>query len=154
MDLTRREFVAGITASCLLCGCSSSEKSPQSGGTQGEPQSAPPPAAENPAPRPAGTAVPMPPGLNAPGDQAKVMLPGEGQVLVWKDQVGFHGVAARCTHRGSQVFYDKDRNDIRCPEHGSRFFVDGAVENGPAKMALKAYKVEVEGESLRLSPKE
>ncbi|KAF0245667.1 MAG: Rieske Fe-S [Planctomycetota bacterium] len=147
MDLSRREFVAGLTASCFLCGCSSEEKTqepanppsdqPAGGGTE----------------KPPGELVETPAAIRAPGDQARVTLASGAIVLIWKDQVGLHATEGRCTHKRGQLFYDKDRNDIWCEEHGSRFFVDGAVEKPPAKAPLKRYDVGIEGEKLRITPR-
>lgn len=137
MDLSRREFVAGVAASCFLCGCASEEKQPANSSTDGKP----------------GELVDIPGGVHAPGDQAKVTLAGGFSVLVWKDEIGWHGTQGRCTHRDSEIFYDPDRKDIACPEHKSRFYTDGAVEKGPAKVALKAFTVTEEGGRLRIAPK-
>ena len=140
MQVSRREFVAGLTASCFLCGCGSGEKAPD-------------PPASGGAENAGGELVDLPAEIRAPGDQAKVTLASGAIVLVWKDRVGFHATEARCTHRRGELFYDKERNDIWCTEHGSRFYVDGAVEKPPAKVALKTFTVSQEGEKLRLTPR-
>lgn len=146
MDLTRRQFVSGIAASCLCCGCGHEEKSPDGG---------PPPGGTPPSPPSGGAAagelVDMPPACRAPGGFQQVKLADERTVLVWRDQAGLHGLEGRCTHRKGVLLYDADRNDIRCPEHGSRFYVDGAVEKGPAKIALRRYDVSEESGKLRIA---
>ncbi|MCE9581438.1 MAG: Rieske (2Fe-2S) protein [Planctomycetes bacterium] len=145
MDISRREFVAGLTASCLLCGCTSEEKAPQSAPATADPQSSPAPKAAE------GELIAIPADCLAPGDQAHLTLPSGLMILLWKDQVGYHAVEGRCTHRRGELNYDREHNDIFCKEHGSRFFVDGAVEKPPAKVALKSYTVSIEGENLRIA---
>ncbi len=150
MELTRREFVAGLSASCFVCGCggkaSESEKPPVVAA-----EVDPSPVAESP--KPEGELVELPCPLRAPGDQGRVTLADSTIVLVWRDRIGLHAIEGRCTHRRGQLFYDKDRNDIWCEEHGSRFFIDGAVAKPPAKVALKKYGVVEEGERLRITPR-
>lgn len=144
MNLTRREFVAGLTASCLLCGCAAEEKKPADPAKPSDP----PPADLKP-----GELVDVPSAIRAPGDQAKVTLAAGTIVLLWKDEIGFHATAGRCTHRGSEIYYDPDRKDIACPEHKSRFYTDGSVEKGPAKVALETFTVTEEDGRLRIAPK-
>ncbi|WP_229208799.1 QcrA and Rieske domain-containing protein [Dyadobacter luticola] len=45
-----------------------------------------------------------------------------------------------CTHEGTTIGFRPAQNDFRCPNHGSEFSTTGAVEEGPATTALKAYK--------------
>lgn len=140
MEMSRREFVAGLSASCFLCGCAGPAKEKE-------------PEKKAPVAEPAGELVDLPSAIRAPGDQAKVTLADGTLVLVWKDEIGFHATEARCTHRRGELFYDRERNDIWCNEHGSRFYVDGAVEKPPAKVALRTFGVATEGERLRITLK-
>lgn len=58
---------------------------------------------------------------------------------------------AVCTHQGC-VVSSVDNGSINCACHGSRFsIVDGSVQRGPAKSALDAVPISVEGESISLS---
>jgi Rieske Fe-S protein len=137
VSLTRRQFVA---AACALCaGCRSQEPAP-----------APQPAASQ-EPPPADPAIALPAGLNGPGDSARATLPSGEDVLVWKTTNGYGAASPWCTHKGGELFYDAELGQLRCPSHGSRFFVDGAVARGPAESPLKAWKVRREGESLRFT---
>ncbi|MCF0038617.1 QcrA and Rieske domain-containing protein [Dyadobacter fanqingshengii] len=45
-----------------------------------------------------------------------------------------------CTHEGNPVRYQSGPNNIQCPTHQSEFALTGAVTQGPATNALKAYK--------------
>ena len=89
MDMTRRDFVAGLAASCILCGCTAGGKPDEHREGGDGTQSAPPPTG------PRGELIDIPADIYAPGDQAKVKLTGGALVLLWKDQVGFHGLDAR-----------------------------------------------------------
>jgi nitrite reductase/ring-hydroxylating ferredoxin subunit len=156
MDITRREFVAGLAAGSFLCGCGGTAKEKEEEKEQEKEQPPATPAEPPPATgttKTEGELVAIPAGISAPGDQAKVTLASGLILLVWKDQVGFHATEARCTHRRGELFYDKEHNDIWCNEHGSRFYVDGAVAKPPAKVALKAYSVEMQGDQLLITPR-
>lgn len=58
-----------------------------------------------------------------------------------------------CTHQGSTISYRSDNNDLRCPNHGSEFNLDGSVKVSPATEALAVYKTEIQnsGNTLRVS---
>lgn len=49
-------------------------------------------------------------------------------------------LAKKCTHQGTTVDFRVAQNDFHCQTHGSQFSLTGAVEEGPAETALKAYK--------------
>lgn len=134
MPLSRREFVicAAASASCFTQGC----------------------VAINPAPtfkaEPDGT-LPLPAPLAQAGDQVKVELPGvDGPLLLWRTSDGFHAVSITCTHRGSEVHLNAAEGSLDCPSHGSRFRPDGSVLHGPARLPLKAYRVELVGDRLKI----
>lgn len=153
MDITRRQFVAGLTASCLLCGCQGEQKTNPESGSPPPEKATPPPGPPPAEPAPETFVVDIPAGVRAPGSWERASAKSGETFLVWKDQVGFHAVEGRCTHRKGALEYDAAKNDIHCPEHHSRFYVDGQVEVGPAKLPLKAYAVEVQGETLKLTRK-
>lgn len=49
-------------------------------------------------------------------------------------------VATLCTHRGVKLdAYDPAKQNYRCSAHGSEFGVSGAVNRGPAKLALEKF---------------
>lgn len=58
-----------------------------------------------------------------------------------------------CTHQGSTISYRSANNDLRCPNHGSEFNLDGSVKLSPATDALAVYKTEIQnsGNTLRVS---
>lgn len=73
----------------------------------------------------------------APGDGA-VVLAGGHHVAVHRDEDGtVHAVAARCTHLGCLVAFNRAERTWECPCHGSRFDPDGNVVQGPATRPLE-----------------
>lgn len=50
-------------------------------------------------------------------------------------------VDSSCTHQGTTIGYRKESDDFLCPLHGAEFKNTGAVQKGPATLALKKYKV-------------
>lgn len=55
-----------------------------------------------------------------------------------------------CTHQGTTVEFQKDTNDLYCPNHGSKFDVTGKVINSPAPLPLKMYQTELLNSGLKL----
>ena len=76
-----------------------------------------------------------------------VVQNGEQSILVFRRTDGSNAATdIECTHWGCHVVYDAAKDDLKCPCHGSRFAIAGAVTEGPADDPLKAYPVQqVEG---------
>jgi Rieske Fe-S protein len=75
----------------------------------------------------------------------------EKVVVTQPKQGDFKAFSAVCTHRGCTVASVSD-GKIHCPCHGSAFNVsDGSVANGPARKALPARSVSVQGDELKLA---
>ena len=134
MDISRRQFFfASAACACAIAtGCVS-----------------------NPAPVfEAGVdhALPLPAALSEPGSQVKVRLPNvPDPVLVVRTKIGFNGTTAICsTSNRTELQYMPDNNLIKCLGCGSEFKLDGTVSRGPAKMPLKAYIVDLQGEKLKI----
>lgn len=73
----------------------------------------------------------------APGDGTVVQIGGR-HVAVHRDENGeLHAVAARCTHMGCLVSFNRAESAWECPCHGSRFAPDGTVLQGPAVRPLR-----------------
>ncbi len=58
-----------------------------------------------------------------------------------------------CTHQGTAVGYRKAQNDIQCPNHGSEFKLDGAVQKGPAASPLTVFKTTLSTDGNTLTVK-
>ncbi|MGW5198744.1 Rieske (2Fe-2S) protein [Streptomyces spiralis] len=76
----------------------------------------------------------------------------EQKVVVTQPAKGrFKAFSAVCTHQGCTVAKVAE-GTIDCPCHGSRFRItDGSVAGGPATRPLAARKIEVQGNSIRLT---
>jgi glycine/D-amino acid oxidase-like deaminating enzyme/nitrite reductase/ring-hydroxylating ferredoxin subunit len=62
---------------------------------------------------------------------------GLAPVAAYRDEEGsLHAVSAVCTHLGCVVQWNAGEKSWDCPCHGSRFGIDGAVLNGPAREPL------------------
>lgn len=72
-------------------------------------------------------------------------------IIVARTNAGTYiAVSQACTHQGVSVEYRTGTNDLYCPAHGSRFSTTGSVVQGPATAALKQYKTELTGTTLRV----
>lgn len=55
-------------------------------------------------------------------------------------------VYLRCTHEDQPL--TATATGLHCPSHGSRFAMDGSVEEGPATLPLRTFPVRSEGDKL------
>ncbi len=55
-----------------------------------------------------------------------------------------------CTHVGTTVEFQKDTNDIYCPNHGSKYDITGKVTKSPASLPLKMYQTELLASATKL----
>ncbi len=75
------------------------------------------------------------------GDGCIIKRDGK-RLAVYRDAAGaLHAVSAICTHQGCQVAFNPTEQSWDCPCHGSRFDVDGAVLDGPAKKPLERHEL-------------
>lgn len=151
---TRRAVLA-TGAVALAAGCSDSNTD---GGGSSSPSSAPPSASSEAM---AQRATVSPSHGSAGGKElARTSDIPVGGGKIFKEQRivvtqprkdEFKAFTATCTHQGctmSQVA----GGTIHCPCHGSMFHVtDGSVAHGPATRPLTPMKIEVEGNSIRLT---
>ena len=62
----------------------------------------------------------------------------ENPIAVYKDKSGqVCTFSAKCTHLGCIVTWNPLEQSFDCPCHGSRFFNNGKVINGPANSELE-----------------
>jgi len=62
----------------------------------------------------------------------------DNPIAVYKDIGGkIHSFSAKCTHLGCTITWNPLEKSFDCPCHGSRFFNDGKVINGPANSELE-----------------
>jgi cytochrome b6-f complex iron-sulfur subunit len=72
------------------------------------------------------------------------MVISDPPALVIHNEKGFAALSLLCTHLGCTV--KEDLQGFECPCHGSRFFEDGTVRNGPAKKPLQHLQIQVTDE--------
>ncbi len=62
----------------------------------------------------------------------------DNPIAVYKDKTGkINRFSAKCTHLGCTVAWNPLEKSFDCPCHGSRFFYNGKVINGPANSDLE-----------------
>ncbi len=72
-------------------------------------------------------------------------------ILIAKTVSGSYiAVSAKCTHDGVTVQYQSNQDRIECPAHGSIFLNSGKRQSGPAQKDLVQYKIEMNGNVLRI----
>lgn len=89
--------------------------------------------------------VPLEPG------QVLQLEPGSNHpplLITPKEDATYLVVTAKCTHRGCVVGFHPLSREWRCPCHGSRFAVDGAVIEGPAERPLTTLPAHVEEDAV------
>lgn len=67
----------------------------------------------------------------------------ERNIFVFYDSKGIYSISSKCTHLGCNVRWLRDKESFECPCHGSVFFKDGRVKEGPAPRRLELYGVEL-----------
>ena len=65
-----------------------------------------------------------------------------------KGPADYTALSTICTHRGCEV--RPNEKYLACPCHGSEYSTSGEVLKGPAEIALKTYRTNVENENLRI----
>jgi nitrite reductase/ring-hydroxylating ferredoxin subunit len=89
------------------------------------------------------------------GKMKKVMY-GTQQVLLANVGGTFHAIGNVCTHVGGPL--DRgvlEGHEVQCPLHASRFDVtSGSVTRGPAARPEPRYEVIVEGQDVKLRPRQ
>ena len=61
-------------------------------------------------------------------------------IVVRVDAAAFVALSAACTHAGTSVVYRESEMLLVCPNHGSRFTLEGDVARGPAAAPLAAFE--------------
>jgi cytochrome b6-f complex iron-sulfur subunit len=77
--------------------------------------------------------------LNVGGFRNDVVSGTKRLIVIRTAETEFVTLSARCTHAGTSVLFRMAQNDIRCPNHGSQFNLDGSVKLGPAAASLQLF---------------
>jgi len=59
-------------------------------------------------------------------------------------------ISTTCTHLGCRVSWSEADRLFKCPCHGGRYTIDGAVADGPPPRSLDELPVEVRGDRIRV----
>lgn len=160
--MDRREFITWIgvggLAASLPVAIAACNPDPDTATAPAEPTDTP---ADAPADAPAD--VPAAGGAETVGTLTE--LDADGQILNKTASVGpvfvvrqpdnpdaIIAVNPTCTHQGCDVDWKGDQGLFVCPCHSSQFTPDGAVVQGPAGRPLDTYTVELDGDSILVSP--
>jgi uncharacterized membrane protein/nitrite reductase/ring-hydroxylating ferredoxin subunit len=85
-------------------------------------------------------------------DQMKLLDVNGRRIVLGRTADAWVAFDDRCSHRGGSLAGGVMLcGTVHCPWHGSRFDVkSGAVEDGPAEEAIRTYRVEEDGDEVRL----
>ena len=62
-------------------------------------------------------------------------------IAIYKNEKGEkHIVYSTCPHMGCSLTFNEEEKTWDCPCHGSRFYIDGKVMNGPANYDINYKK--------------
>lgn len=82
---------------------------------------------------------------------AFVMGSGNPGILYATKDGKLEAISALCTHQGCTVRWQSADQPLICPCHGSKFALDGKVQNGPATTNLPTYKARKQGDDAVIS---
>lgn len=152
----RREFIRfgaavglGVASASVLAACGGGESAQSRQDTTKEP-AAEAATTTSPSVEAGGAIVDaafIPAGLAFAFDLAES---GKPAILVHLTDESWVAYSAACTHKGCEVGYQLETQQLGCPCHGSIFDPadGGAVVNGPAKKPLEEVKVKTEGDKV------
>lgn len=85
-------------------------------------------------------------------NQMKLVRAGDKRIVLARTEQGYVAFEDRCTHRGASLTDGAlICGTVQCPWHGSQFDVrTGTPKAGPAMQRIETYRVEQEGEQIRL----
>ena len=85
-------------------------------------------------------------------NQMKLVRAGDQRIVLARTEHGYVAFDDRCTHRGASLADGAMIcGTVQCPWHGSQFDVKtGAVKAGPANQGIATYRIEQQGDEVRL----
>ena len=85
-------------------------------------------------------------------DQMKLLHVGDRRIVLARTERGYVAFDDRCPHRGGSLAGGSMMcGTVQCPWHGSQFDVTtGAVKAGPSDRPIETYRVELNGDDVRL----
>ena len=73
-----------------------------------------------------------------------------GVIIVRLSATEFTALWRSCTHEGTPVDYQTSEQNFLCPNHLSKFSLNGGVLKGPASFPLRQYNTALTGNNLRV----
>ncbi|MFG2605158.1 Rieske (2Fe-2S) protein [Streptomyces sp. NPDC048514] len=139
---------AALAAGCVGCGGDKDKASEPASPASATSKPASPPAATSASAASGGKEVART--SDIPEGGGKVLA--DRKIVITQPKKGeYKAFSAVCTHQGCLVRQVAD-GTIDCPCHGSKYHIaDGSVADGPATRPLAEKKIEVEGNSIRLT---
>ena len=86
-----------------------------------------------------------------PGKAIAVDLEGK-RIAIFNISGQFYAIADECTHAGGSLSEgEMEGNVVTCPWHGATYDVTtGAVLSAPADEGVASYKVQIDGDDIKL----
>lgn len=88
--------------------------------------------------------------LKSPGGSVLLKIQGRELLFIRDSQESVRVLNPVCSHQKCTVQYDKEKQLIVCPCHGSTYSLDGQVVKGPAEKALQAFDAALDGQNNRI----
>jgi cytochrome b6-f complex iron-sulfur subunit len=89
--------------------------------------------------------------LQSVGGSAILKLRGRNVLFIRDSEETVRALTPTCTHKGCTVAFNREKNRIECPCHGSAFNLEGQVLKGPAPSRLTSYEAKLEDQRIIVS---
>src|SRR5262245_13429685 len=88
--------------------------------------------------------------LKSPGTSVLLKILDRELLFVRDSEDSVHILDPTCTHKKCTVEYDRDKQQIVCPCHGSTYSLDGRLLKGPAEKPLQAFEAVLDAPKNRI----
>ena len=88
--------------------------------------------------------------LKTPGGSALLKIEGREILFIRESDERVCALNPTCTHKQCTVEYNRDKQRLICPCHGSNFDLAGKVLNGPAERPLQVFDATLDSASNRI----
>ncbi len=89
--------------------------------------------------------------LRTVGASQVLELKGTPVLFIRDSETSIRALTPICTHKKCTVTYNRSKDLVECPCHGSTYGLDGKVRKGPATLPLKIYAASLDGERIVLA---
>ena len=88
--------------------------------------------------------------LKSPGGSVLLKIQGRELLFIRESEETVRVLDPTCTHKKCTVEYNREKERIVCPCHGSNFSLDGKVLNGPAEKPLLLLEATLDPQANRI----